>query len=77
MQGVQRMPETAITFGDTMAPPLIDISVSGEVYDLVKTDEFDAGVVNGLLLALLTYLNDYGIELDDTTLPWAEEMIEQ
>ena len=66
------MAEEIITLGGNMEPPHVCGETAMSVYDCVRTDEFDIAVFNGLLMAVVTYLDTHDIEYGDKALPWAE-----
>ena len=68
------MTATAITLGNNFEPPVVNIEVAQNIYERVKTDDFEVDVFNGLLMAVTTYLNVHGVDYGDKALPWAEEM---
>ena len=61
-----------ITLGDNMQPPVVNSSTAIDVYDCVRTDDFEVGVFNGMLMAIVTYLDHHGVDYNDGGLPWAE-----
>jgi len=66
------MSEEIITLGGNMEPPLVNMEVTQDIYDCVRTEEFDIAVFNGLLMAIVTYLDHHEVEYGDKALPWAE-----
>lgn len=66
------MAEEIIILGGNMQPPQVCMDTAQRVYDCVRTDEFDVGVFNGLLVAIVTYLDEHEVEYADQALPWAE-----
>ena len=70
------MSNETITLGDNFNPPVVDGEIAQEVYDVVRTEEFEVEVFNGLLLAVVTYLDTHGADYNDSGLPWAESMKE-
>lgn len=66
------MSEDIITLGNAFEPPVVSIETSQDVYSCIKTDEFDVATFNGLLMALITYLDTHDIEYNNGGLPWAE-----
>jgi hypothetical protein len=67
------MSESAITLGDNMLPPVVDMEVSRNVYECVRSEEFNVVKFNSLLMAVVTYLDVHDVEYGDKALPWAEE----
>ena len=61
-----------ITLGGNMEPPAVCSSTAQQVYDCVRTEEFDVGVFNGLLMAIVVYLDEHEVDYGDKALPWAE-----
>ncbi len=61
-----------VILGENIESPCVCIETTQEVYNCVRTDEFDVGVFNALLMAVVTYLDVHDIEYDDKALPWAE-----
>ena len=66
------MSEEIITLGDNFEPPVVNIEVTQDIYDCVRTEEFDVAVFNGLLMAIVTYLDVHEVTYGDKALPWAE-----
>ena len=66
------MSEEVITLGNNLMPPVVDLETTQNIYDCVRTDEFDVAVFNALLMATVTYLDKHEIEYGDKALPWAE-----
>lgn len=69
------MTDTIITLGNNLQPPHIDMEVTKEIYECVKTEEFDYVKFNSLLATVVTYLDAHGVEYGDKALPWAEEVV--
>ena len=67
------MSNETITLGDNFNPPVVCGDIAKEVYDVVRTDEFDVAVFNGLLMAIVVYLDTHSADYNDGGLPWAEE----
>lgn len=65
------MAET-ITLGDNFEPPVICMKTTQNIYDCVRSDEFNPTVFNALLMAVVTYLDSHGVDYNDGGLPWAE-----
>ena len=63
-----------ILLGENQNPPLVDLEVSQSIVKSVRTEEFDVGVFNSILLALTTYADSHGVELSTGNLPWAESI---
>ena len=70
------MSDETITLGDNFKPPVVNPDIAKEVYDCIRTDEFEVDVFNGLLLALVTYLDTHNADFNDGGLPWAESLSE-
>jgi len=68
------MNDIEITLHNNLLPPVVDGEIAKAVYDCVRTDEFEVDVFNGILLAIVTYLDEHGVEYGDKALPWAEEV---
>ena len=66
------MSEEIITLGDNFEPPVVDMEVTQDIYDCVRTEEFEIDVFNALLMAIVTYLDAHDVEYGDKALPWAE-----
>lgn len=66
------MSEEIITLGGNMEPPCVCGDTAKSVYDCVRTEEFDVAIFNGLLMAIVTYLDVHKVEYGDKALPWAE-----
>ena len=67
-----------ITLGDNMQPPCVCSETAINIYDCVRTDDFDVAIFNALLIAVVTYLDAHDVEYADANLPWAESVgIEQ
>ena len=66
------MKNTVITLGNNFMPPAVDMKTTQDVYDCVRTEEFEAEVFNALLMAVVTYLDKHEVEYADKALPWAE-----
>jgi len=66
------MSEEIITIGNNLTPPVVCGETSKDIYDCVRTKEFDVAVFNALLMAVVTYLDTHGVEYGDKALPWAE-----
>ena len=66
------MSEDIIILGGNMEPPCVCMETTQAVYDCVRTEEFDVGVFNSLLMAVVTYLDEHEVEYGDKALPWAE-----
>ena len=61
-----------IILGGNMEPPCVCSETAISVYNCVRTDEFEVDVFNGLLMAIVTYLDHHNVEYGDKALPWAE-----
>ena len=68
------MKEEIITLGNNIEPPVVNPRVASAVYDCVRTDEFEVGTFNGLLLVIVTYLDEHEVEFGNKSLPWAEAL---
>lgn len=55
-----------------MEPPCVCPETAISVYDCVRTEDFEVDVFNGLLMAIVTYLDVHNVEYGDKALPWAE-----
>ncbi len=55
-----------------MEPPVVNMEVTQDIYDCVRTEEFDVAVFNSLLMAVVTYLDVHDVKYGDKALPWAE-----
>ena len=65
--------DEVITLSGNMEPPLVCIDTAKACYHSIeKTDEFDVAKFNGLLMAVVTYLDHHNIDYGDKALPWAE-----
>ena len=62
------------TLGENMLPPEVDGQVAQEIYNCVRTDGFEVGTFNALLMAAVTYLDAHNVEYGDKALPWAESV---
>ena len=65
-----------ITLSGTLEPPTVCMKTTQEIYDCVRTDEFEVPVFNALLMAIVTYLDKHDVEYGDKSLPWAETVSE-
>ena len=65
---------SVVTIGQNLLPPIVDGQVAKDAYDCVRTDDFEIDVLNGLLVAVVTYMDEHGVDFDDSCLPWAEEI---
>lgn len=61
-----------ITLGGNMKPPCVCHETAQEVYSIIKNNNFDIGQFNGVLMAIVTYLDVHDIKYGDKALPWAE-----
>lgn len=61
-----------LTIGNNFQPPVVNMDMAKEIYEIVKSDEFVNDEFNALLAAVVTYLDVHGIEYPDKQLPWAE-----
>ena len=61
-----------IILGGNMEPPCVNMEVTQKIYDCVRTDEFEVGTFNALLMAVVTYLDHHEVKYGDKALPWAE-----
>ena len=68
------MEDEIVTLGGNMEPPCVCMKTTQDVYDCVRTDEFDVSVFNALLMAIVTYLDVHDVEYGDKALPWAESI---
>ena len=66
------MSEDIIILGGNMEPPVVDMETTQNIYDCVRTEEFDIAVFNSLLMAIVTYLDVHEVTYADKALPWAE-----
>jgi len=66
------MSEEIITLGDNFEPPVVDMEITQNIYDCVRTEEFEVAVFNSLLMAIVTYLDIHEVKYADKALPWAE-----
>ncbi len=66
------MSETTITLGNNLMPPVVDMESTQDIYDCVRTEEFEVDVFNSLLMAIVTYLDMHDVDYGDKALPWAE-----
>ena len=64
--------DEVITLGNNLTPPLVDIKTTQDIYDCVRTDEFEVEVFNALLMAIVAYLEKHDVDYGDKALPWAE-----
>jgi len=64
--------EDVITLGDNFEPPVVCSDTAKEIYNCVRTEEFDIAKFNSLLFAIVTYLDIHDVEYGDKALPWAE-----
>lgn len=63
-----------ITIGETLQPPLVDSELAADIYDCVRTEEFEVDVFNALLMAVVVYLDTHDVDYEDKQLPWAESV---
>ena len=63
------MAEEIITLGGNMEPPVVCKETAINVYDCVRTEEFEIDVFNGLLMAIVTYLDHHDVKYGDKALP--------
>ena len=75
--GEQIMSEEIITLGGNFQPPHVNMEVTQNIYDCVRTEEFEVGTFNSLLMAVVTYLDEHDVEYGDKALPWAELVISE
>jgi hypothetical protein len=68
------MKEELITLGENLQPPVVDMKITQDIYDCVRTNEFDIATFNSLLMAVVTYLDAHEVQYGDRSLPWAELM---
>lgn len=62
-----------VTLGNNMEPPVVCLDTAQDTYAAVEeTDEFDIAKFNGLLMAVVTYLDHHNVVYGDKALPWAE-----
>ena len=62
-----------ITLSGNMEPPVVCMETAQACYAAIEeTDEFDLAKFNGLLCAVVTYLDHHEIQYGDKALPWAE-----
>ena len=66
------MIEEIITLGDNFEPPVVDMETTQNIYDCVRTEEFEVATFNSLLMAIVTYLDAHEVKYADKALPWAE-----
>ena len=66
--------EEVITLGENFSPPVVCMETTQNIYECVKTEEFEVGVFNSLLMAVVTYLDAHNVKYADKALPWAELM---
>lgn len=68
-----------ITLSNNMEPPVVCMDTAKACYAAIEeTDEFDVAKFNGLLGAVVTYLDHHGFsdKYGDKQLPWAESFKE-
>jgi hypothetical protein len=70
------MHEEVITLGNNMSPPMVDMETSQDIYNCVRTEEFDIAIFNALLMSVVTYLDAHDVDYGDKALPWAESVVE-
>ena len=70
------MSDKVITLGDNFNPPVINIEIAKEIYDCVRTDDFEVEIFNALLAAIITYCDTHNANYSGKDLPWAEEITE-
>ncbi len=63
-----------IILGENMNPPEVCLETSQDIYDCVRSDEFEVDKFNAMLMAVVTYLDAHDVEYGDKALPWAETM---
>lgn len=63
-----------IIFSESDTPPTVNLEVSKDIYDCVRTEEFEPHIFNALLMAAVTYLDVHNVKYEDKRLPWAEEV---
>ena len=61
-----------ITIGNNFSPPVVCMETAKDIYEQVKSDEFEIAKFNALLMSIVTYLDKHGVEYADKELPWAE-----
>jgi hypothetical protein len=66
------MNEEIIVLGENFNPPVVNMEVTQDIYDCVRTEEFDVAVFNSLLMAVVTYLGEHDVDYANKGLPWAE-----
>ena len=67
------MANDVITLSGNLQPPVVCIDTAQACYAAIeKTPEFDVAKFNGLLCAVVTYLDHHNVEYGDRALPWAE-----
>lgn len=75
MGDVSTNTKDVITLSFNMEPPVVCMDTAQACYAAIeRTDNFDIAKFNGLLMAVVTYLDnhDFGKKYGDKALPWAE-----
>ena len=66
--------DKVITLGNNKNPPEVNLEVSQNLYDCVRTDEFEVDVFNSILMTLIVYADVHKVDFSDGDLPWAESV---
>ena len=68
------MSEETIVLGGNFEPPVVCGKTAQEIYDCVRSEEFEVDKFNALLMAVVTYIDTHmgDHEYGDKALPWAE-----
>jgi hypothetical protein len=66
--------KNTITIGNNFDSPVVDMETTKQIYNCVRSDEFEIAKFNALLMAVVTYLDSHDVEYGDKSLPWAEEL---
>ena len=68
------MSEEHIVLGGNFSPPVVCMETTKEIYECVRSEEFDVAKFNALLMAVTTYIDTHSgdYEYGDKALPWAE-----
>lgn len=71
------MSNEIVTLGNNMGPPVVCVDTAQGAYAAIeRTDGFDVAKFNGLLMAVVTYLDHHQVNYGDKALPWAELLSE-
>ena len=72
------MSDATITLGNNLQPPAVNGEKCQEIYDLIRSEEFEPAEFNAMLMAVVVYIETHtGSTFNDDCLPWAEECTEQ